>query len=356
MNKTHIKDMLSLTLELGSSQNSTLQSLKEGFDQGKLPLLWDLKSPAVIRVDDPPADAFPISIIGDIHGDFPAMHLIFSEILRKNPSGWIIFLGDLPDRGPWDSACFLYFLDLVRRHPHRIGWIAGNHDAALSFDAEKGVFKSSVEPCEFCDWLNTPEADGEAVSQKRELGLLFIKVVSSLPRAVSLSKKNLLTHGGFPLEDLWDSLSSFEGLLDKKCLKDFVWTRATRYRHKIPNRDSTSCSYGFNDLKGFRDRVSAFLPFDRLIKGHDHVENGLFDNPTYVDVPMITLNSFSFHHAYEAPARFEHRKSELPYLSILADGTVVREKIPFPATDIHSLYNPNKEPLCLPQKSISSSS
>jgi hypothetical protein len=42
--------------------------------------------------------------------------------------------------------------------------------------------------------------------------------------------------------------------------------------------------------------VESFFPVKRVVRGHDHVENGWECPETYKSTPLLTLNGFVFHY------------------------------------------------------------
>jgi hypothetical protein len=221
----------------------------------------------------PELDAsIPLWIIGDLHGDLLALEAALALIEREAASAperpRIIFLGDLFDDGGFGLEVLLRVLELIVSEPGRICLIAGNHDEALSFDGEK--FSSSVEPCDFSEYLNAHLAD-ERISSS---GKLAIELFARMPRALFLPDGLLVAHGGFPLIDQHEKLRLSGDWNAPECLSDFVWTRAhPKVRKKLPNRYTRGSQFGYEDFAAFC-RLSEDLgrPVARLVRGHDHVE------------------------------------------------------------------------------------
>ena len=75
----------------------------------------------------------PIAVIGDVHGQVEQL-LTVLEKLRRLPDyeqRWIVFIGDLVDRGPDAKGALDVLVDLMMQHP-RTTAIAGNHDFAMA--------------------------------------------------------------------------------------------------------------------------------------------------------------------------------------------------------------------------------
>jgi hypothetical protein len=267
---------------------------------GKLPLIgWSKKE----KIQQLPigTETFRWFFIGDIHGDFLALHRLLERALGVKDSR-ICFLGDLVDRGPHDLECFALILQTAINHPDRIMWIIGNHDEGLSFNSESKKFSSSVEPAEIVDLLNSPPADLDA-TKVESWGRLFIDIVAGLPRAVLFSDGLLATHGGIPLEDRWSTLKSLADLESPGVRSDFTWTRATSAPTKkgwkydpAKRKTSSNFEFGYRDLEGFCKAVESFFPVKRIVRGHDHVESGWEVPNQYQNVPILTINGCGFHY------------------------------------------------------------
>jgi hypothetical protein len=291
-----------------------LKYANEQLNCGTLPFLfWGAQWSPVQEVIAPHADGVWL-FIGDIHGDFFALHTLLEEASR-HPDSYICFLGDIVDRGPHGIECFARILEFAenlrntsRSSFPRVAWILGNHDEALSTNPKADKkFRSNVEPAEFVDYLNGLIPSPLQESELTEYGRLFIDICERLPRAILFPSGLLATHGGIPLEDRWQYLKTMESLNHKRCLEDFTWTRASKVPTKKgwkydPQRRtySSSFEYGYRDLEGFCKAVENFFPVKSLVRGHDHVEGGYEIPEEFSAIPVLTLNGFGFHHLSNA--------------------------------------------------------
>ncbi len=206
---------------------------------------------------------------GDVHGDLLAFESVCDVFERQSAAeDKLVFLGDLVDRGFHDRAVILALWARMQAAPGRYGWIVGNHDTGVSYDAGSGTFTASVAPAEFPIWLNEHLDDASA----RALGEAFIAMAAVAPRAVFLPGL-LAAHGGFPHSDRWASLQTRQDLESSANLDDFVWNRLHASRVKLPNRTSRSSSFGSDDFHGFRNVMRDRLdwPLEAMVRGHDHV-------------------------------------------------------------------------------------
>lgn len=266
---------------------------------GELPLIgWGLSKPRVQKLSSSEQWFF----VGDIHGDFLAWHRLLTKV-REREGFRLCFLGDLVDRGPFSLECFASILEVSMLHPGQILWILGNHDEALGWNDKEKRFFSKVEPSEFADFLNEPHAGLATAEQLVKWGNLFMDVASRLPRAILYEDGLLATHGGVPLGDQWADLKTLEAFHHPRCLGDFTWTRATEVPKKlgwkfdpIRRAKSSSFEFGYKDLEGFAQASAAVLPVKRVVRGHDHVENGHHCPSCYKAVPLLTVNGFGFNY------------------------------------------------------------
>ena len=246
--------------------------------------------------------------IGDIHGDFFALHHLLEEA-HKEPDAFVCFLGDLVDRGPHGVECFARLLEFANEQFSRSGsprvvWILGNHDEGIVYRprAEK-KFVSSVEPAEFVDYLNGELETHVTADELVSWGQLFVDVCERLPRALIFESGLIAAHGGIPLEDRWPYLTTLEALQHPRCLGDFTWTRATRAPFKrgwkfdaLRRSYSSSFEFGFRDFQGFRNAVAGLFKVGALVRGHDHVVGGHEIPAEYAETPLLTINGFGFHY------------------------------------------------------------
>ena len=294
-------------------------------DSGELPLIgWGLSLPRVQKLAAE-HEGKPWFFIGDIHGDFLAWHCLFEKV-RQEKDFRLCFLGDLVDRGPLDLECFAVLLEAAEKYPNQILWILGNHDEGLRFNSKaENRFASSVEPAEFVDYLNATH-DGITPEQLEAWGKLFINICRRLPRAVLFCDGLLATHGGVPLQDRWDTLKTLEAFHHERTMGDFTWSRATNYPSKCgwkydPEKRLTSSAFefGYNDSDGFCKAVEQVFPVKRIVRGHDHVENGFEFPANYKITPMLTINGFGFHYLSKSVANYRPK---------LALGVAVTGKLP----------------------------
>jgi hypothetical protein len=243
-------------------------------------------------------------VIGDIHGDFFALHTIVSHIRKACPQFGIIFLGDLIDRGPHPIECLWYLLKVADDHPERVLWLAGNHDVGVRYDETTGEFRSTVEPAEFVADLNIVDSFAPL---RRAFGREYIELAEGLPRVALMPDGLLLTHGGFPHTDLQAELTGLTLNSDRRkwleseaVIRDFTHLRITKYPLRRPNRLSISCSYGYRDFDAFKQAMTGY-GIKRLVTGHQHAATGFDEHSEWAKNghEALTLTGFGFADAYD---------------------------------------------------------
>ncbi len=89
----------------------------------------------------------PVAVIGDVHGQVDQLARVLEQLQRLPDfeSRWIVFIGDMVDRGPDSKGAIDMMLDLMLHHP-RTTVVAGNHELAMA--AALGL----VPTPEYSDW------------------------------------------------------------------------------------------------------------------------------------------------------------------------------------------------------------
>ena len=75
----------------------------------------------------------PVAVIGDVHGQTDKLRRIIAQ-LAKLPDihrRWIVFIGDLVDRGPDPAGTVKLYCDLAKQHD-KVTWLCGNHELAMA--------------------------------------------------------------------------------------------------------------------------------------------------------------------------------------------------------------------------------
>ena len=131
-------------------------------------------------------------IVGDMHGDLPALLLClrkYISILRSRPDTCLAFLGDYIDRGA-ASADIVFVISLLKvMFPSRIYLCRGNHEDSIAYNFG-GNFTGFT-------MLNSLEKRAETTIQEVFYAYVsFVIFICSLSCVIA-DKSLLCTHGGF---------------------------------------------------------------------------------------------------------------------------------------------------------------
>lgn len=89
----------------------------------------------------------PVAVIGDVHGQVDKLATVLRR-LEATPGftdRWIVFIGDLVDRGPNPAAATEMVLNLIRSH-RKVTVLCGNHELAMCGSLHL------FPPPEYADW------------------------------------------------------------------------------------------------------------------------------------------------------------------------------------------------------------
>ena len=89
----------------------------------------------------------PVAVIGDVHGQADKLRVILQKLARVPGIGnrWIVFIGDLVDRGPDSKTVIDMYCELAAQHS-RVTWVCGNHELAMA--GSIGL----IQVPDFVDW------------------------------------------------------------------------------------------------------------------------------------------------------------------------------------------------------------
>jgi serine/threonine protein phosphatase 1 len=89
----------------------------------------------------------PVAVIGDVHGQTEKLDAILTQLDARGDLSkrWIVFIGDLVDRGPDTSGTLDLIAELIRDRV-RVTVVTGNHELAMS-----GALNLIQTP-EHCNW------------------------------------------------------------------------------------------------------------------------------------------------------------------------------------------------------------
>lgn len=249
-------------------------------------------------------------LVGDVHGNaeglMNAYAFVWAQAQKQKGHHTIILLGDIIDRGDNDLEALALVESLLllgEKAPVPVVYVCGNHDAGL-YRREDGTFASSVDPAETTERLNAME-DKEVAALIGQAAILLAKNAPCVGEITGIhldapEKTLLFTHGGVPHVDLqekacsavllgkdaalakpeistMDAIEAWPDEIRQACSRDYVWVRIVdKLPHKIPNRGSSGCQIGTDDVNQFRKIHYAITgrAVSFIVRGHDHEDDG----------------------------------------------------------------------------------
>ncbi|KKM84978.1 hypothetical protein LCGC14_1293710 [marine sediment metagenome] len=147
-----------------------LRKLKKILESENLVLEFKISNP-----DD------EIFIIGDIHGNLQALKKLKAMIIENNPK-YVIFLGDLVDRGPYQLECLIYVCCLKLLEPERYFILKGNHET-LEMNEAYGFSQEFRQKFKGADKFKE-----------------ILSIYDVLPICATINNQILCLHGGIPTD------------------------------------------------------------------------------------------------------------------------------------------------------------
>jgi serine/threonine-protein phosphatase PP1 catalytic subunit len=216
--------------------------------------------------------AAPITVCGDIHGQFHDLLQIFDTV-GPPPDTQLLFLGDYVDRGMQsvDTICLLFAYKI--KYPKRIFLLRGNHeDAAVcsSYGFRDECYR----------------AYGNGLAWQA-----FCETFQYMPIAAVIEQAIFCVHGGLSPElHSLDDIRTIERpvqIPDSGLLCDLVWSDPReRVDTWTPNRRGASVYFGRPQVDQFLDTCQ----LDVICRAHETVGTG-YEFPLYPDATVITLFS-----------------------------------------------------------------
>ena len=214
----------------------------------------------------------PLTVLGDIHGQFRDLLRIFDKTEKKPPEHKLLFLGDYVDRGDQgiETVCLLFAWKI--KYPDKVYMLRGNHEVA----AVNRMYGFHQE----CTQLHG-----------NKLWAKFQDVFKWLPFAAVIQDKIFCVHGGISpdlksLDDIRNIKRPID-IPDDSLMNDLVWSdpepdiemweQSTRM---------TSWVWGLAPAREFMDKCE----FDLICRGHQAVMNG-YEFPFAPDQSVLTLFS-----------------------------------------------------------------
>lgn len=146
----------------------------------------------------------PVAVIGDVHGQTSELEALLAQLQRLPDfqHRWLVFIGDLVDRGPDPRGTLEMVCELLHSHP-RTTIISGNHELAMG-----GALGLIATP-KYADWSQRWVRDylsestfdsfgvehGDLETLRERLSQPHVELLSSLPWCVE-HPEFLFVHAG----------------------------------------------------------------------------------------------------------------------------------------------------------------
>lgn len=197
----------------------------------------------------------PITVCGDIHGQFQDLLRIF-DFNGRPPNGNYVFLGDYVDRGPQSLEAITLLFAYKLLYPENFFLLRGNHETA-SLTRVYGFYEECKRRCSIKLWKK------------------FCDVFNCMPVCACIEDAVLCMHGG-----LSPSLSSMDQIRklvrptevpDVGLMCDLLWADPDpNVRQWTTNSRGVSVVFGPDIVQGFVRRHGLEL----ICRAHQVVEDG----------------------------------------------------------------------------------
>ena len=214
----------------------------------------------------------PITVIGDIHGQFDDL-LRWFEILDRPPGGKLLFLGDYVDRGDNSLGVWCLLMCLKILYPDYVYLLRGNHEIVRI----SKIYGFYDECC---------ETVGE------DVWYALTDVFAYLPIAALVNGNIFCVHGGISpdLESL-DQIRKIRRPIEEnqyQIVTDMLWSDPSKkVETYIDNEDrGYGYVYGSKATEEFMERLNIKM----IVRGHEVVDDG-FKIHFADKAPVVTIFS-----------------------------------------------------------------
>jgi len=202
-----------------------------------------------------------VIVIGDLHGDLKSLIKLI-EIIKLEKPKYVIFLGDIVDRGLYQLECLILVLALKIKDSNKYYLLKGNHET-LEVNRNYGFYQ------DFLNRFKDPKKFNHVTA-----------IYNALPYSALVNESILCLHGGIPEE--FNALNRLRGIKTSeinltydniaKSLLQIMWNDPK------PNLKGFTESFRGRDIKFFGEDVfSDFMrenKLDYLIRAHERFPEG----------------------------------------------------------------------------------
>lgn len=262
-----IERLLSSERDNGSAAVVTVEEI---YEVCKLAIPIFQNEENVIRIQT------PLSICGDIHGDFDNLAGIF-DIFGKPPNSRYLFLGDYVDRGAKSVETVMILLCYKIKYPDDVFLIRGNHETTL-ITINFGFYNEiATKYGDFSVWRS------------------FMEVFTCLPLAAVVDSKLFCVHGGLcpnlsNISDLEFVNRFLELPIECSLIQDVLWSDPFEgYGFEASSRRA-----GYKWGQDISNKFVQENKIDMIVRGHEQKVGGfqlmhgdtvctVFSTPNYVN-------------------------------------------------------------------------
>jgi len=192
-------------------------------------------------------------VVGDLHGDFDSFCSL-TDIFHPMHD-FIIFLGDYADRGPAGVEVLQSVEDLVRKYPHNVLLLEGNHEDFTD------TGKPNFFPCHLCKEVERKKGKWEEYFQTK-----FKKFLELLYLAAIINDEILFVHGGISskiknVKDLNNPNQSIKN--------DLIWSDPFEGVGEFSNKKRGGSGVKFG--RDITENVCNLIGVKRIIRGHEPI-------------------------------------------------------------------------------------
>ncbi len=202
-----------------------------------------------------------VMVIGDLHGDLKSLTKLM-EIIKKENSKYVIFLGDIVDRGSYQLECLILVLALKIKDSNKYFLLKGNHET-LEVNRNYGFYQ------DFLNRFKDPKKFNHVIA-----------LYNALPYSALVNESILCLHGGIPEE--FNAINRLRGiktseinLIDENTAKSLL---QIMWNDPKPNLKGFAESFRGKEIKFFGEDVfSDFMrenKLDYLIRAHERFPEG----------------------------------------------------------------------------------